>query len=257
MSNYNYTKEINADRLTQEIQQSSIVTALDHISIEGTDEVTITFKAALSSTDEDTLDSIVTAHINTPLDPEPQLVQLDEQRDSDGVVLQRFKIAATGSKFKTHHIHFKTADLDSLKERKENGNSFSYSSLKLYDSNGDIITDGANEGNAVKTVIEFEPAFTYEIIGGGIYQKELPASSIVAYAVFAPTIPEAYGGQIHFLNEAHLNMMGTGKILDLDGYVPKKINYDSANHSGRFNFTFHHAAGLQHELLMFIRMFIP
>lgn len=181
----------------------------------------------------------------------------DESRDSDGVLLTRLKIAANGAKFKTHHIYFKTSDLDSLKERKEDGTSHGYSTLKLYDINGDEITDNANEGDAVKTVIEFEPSFTYEIIGGGMYQKELPASPVVAYAVFAPTIPEAYGGQVHFLNEAHLNMMGTGKILDLDGYVPKKITHDSVNHSGRFNFTFHHAAGLQHELLMFIKIFVP
>jgi hypothetical protein len=185
------------------------------------------------------------------------LVKLDESRDSDGVPLQRLKIAANGAKFKTHHIYFKTSDLDSLKERKEDGTSYDYSTLKLFDINGIEITDSANEGDAVKTVVEFEPPFTYEIIGGGIYQASVPASSLIVHAIFAPTIPEAYGGQIHFINEGHLEMMGTGKVVDIDGYVPKKINYDSVNHSGRFNFVFHHAAGLQHELLMFIKIFVP
>lgn len=257
MSTYNYTKEINIDRLTQEIQQSSIVTALDYISVEGSDDVAIVFKAALSNGDEIVLNSLVTNHVNTPLDPEPQLVQLDEARDSDGVPLQRLKITANGAKFKTHHVYFKTSDLDSLKERKENGTPYGYSTLKLYDANGLEITDSVNESNAVKTVIEFEPDFTYEIIGGGVYQTLVPSSPVVAYAVFAPTIPEAYGGQVHFLNEAHMEMMGIGKVIDVDGYVPKSINYDSVNHSGRFNFIFHHNAGYQHELLMFVKIFVP
>jgi hypothetical protein len=66
MNSYQYTQAVNPDRLTQDIQQSSIVTALDHIDTVGT-SVTIWFKAALSSGDQTTLDAVVAATINSPL----------------------------------------------------------------------------------------------------------------------------------------------------------------------------------------------
>lgn len=67
MTMYSYTKTpVSLDRLTQEIQQSSIVTALDHMVLFGA-ALDIYFKSTLSSEDETTLSSIVTAHDGTPL----------------------------------------------------------------------------------------------------------------------------------------------------------------------------------------------
>jgi hypothetical protein len=57
---------VDCDRLTQEIRDSAILTALDHIDVLGPD-VTIWFKDALSETDESILDALVAAHIPTPL----------------------------------------------------------------------------------------------------------------------------------------------------------------------------------------------
>jgi hypothetical protein len=78
---YVYTKTpVSVDRLTQEIQQSEINVALDVITVFGT-EVTITFKAALSEVNEDTLDSIVNAHTGEPLPstcPQVEVTSLPE-----------------------------------------------------------------------------------------------------------------------------------------------------------------------------------
>jgi hypothetical protein len=57
---------VATDRLTQEIQQSSIVTALDYINTNA-DACNIYFKAALSGTDQTTLNGIVAAHSGVPL----------------------------------------------------------------------------------------------------------------------------------------------------------------------------------------------
>lgn len=176
--------------------------------------------------------------------------------DSNGSPLYRLKIANNNTKYCVHHICFHTADLDSLKENKWDGNAFGWSTIKLYDSNGDEITDNANKANATRTVIQFEPTFTYEIQGGGLYQSTVPASNIVCNAVFAPLVPENYGGQFHFLSNACLMMMGTGKIIDIDGGVPKTIHYDATYHSGRFDFSFDHDAGVQHQLLIFLKLYI-
>jgi hypothetical protein len=75
MTSYQYTKEINSDRLTLEIQQSAIITAVDHIETLG-NEVTVIFKADLSNDDKTILDGIILVHINTPLAELPQLVNV-------------------------------------------------------------------------------------------------------------------------------------------------------------------------------------
>lgn len=72
MTTYNFTKTpVSADRLTLEIIASAIVTALDHISIEG-DQLHVHFKAALSTEDETLLGGLVTAHTGEAL-PDPIL----------------------------------------------------------------------------------------------------------------------------------------------------------------------------------------
>jgi len=63
---YSYTKLVDVPRLTLEIQQSSIVTALDYISVLGLN-VSIYFKADLSTNDKTTLDNIIANHSGQPL----------------------------------------------------------------------------------------------------------------------------------------------------------------------------------------------
>lgn len=58
--------KVDPGRLTQEIQESAITTALDSIDTNG-DDCNIWFKAALSSEGEAVLDSIVAAHSGDPL----------------------------------------------------------------------------------------------------------------------------------------------------------------------------------------------
>jgi hypothetical protein len=64
--NYNFTKAVATDRLTFEIQISSITKALDYITTNGT-ALSIFFKEALSESEEATLGTLVTNHVATPL----------------------------------------------------------------------------------------------------------------------------------------------------------------------------------------------
>jgi len=66
-SEYDYTiSPVAVDALTQQIQQSSIITALDYINALGS-SVSIFFKAALSTEDKATLDTVIAAHNGVPL----------------------------------------------------------------------------------------------------------------------------------------------------------------------------------------------
>ena len=64
---YTYAKLCDASRLTQEIGDSAIVTAIDHIQT-APNLTNVYMKAALSGGDETILNGLVTAHTNTPLE---------------------------------------------------------------------------------------------------------------------------------------------------------------------------------------------
>jgi len=76
---YTYNKVINSDRLTLEIQQNpSITVALDHIGVVDT-TVTIWFRAALSTDEQTALNTIVTNHINSPLEPDAMPISIESE----------------------------------------------------------------------------------------------------------------------------------------------------------------------------------
>jgi len=89
MTEYDYTKTPCAiDRLTQEIQTSSIIIALDHINLLDS-ALSIFFKDTLSDNDKSTLDTIVTNHNGQPL-PENQITQVQTQFEAKDKTLKLF-----------------------------------------------------------------------------------------------------------------------------------------------------------------------
>lgn len=75
---YNYAKQVDIGRLSKEIRDSEIVTALDYMNCGNAENIWATeiyFKAALSPEDEAILDSLVAAHVATPL-PEDVIQQV-------------------------------------------------------------------------------------------------------------------------------------------------------------------------------------
>jgi len=110
MSQYSFVKAANTDRLTQEIQQSSIVTALDYISTVGT-ALSVFFKAALSASDEITLSALVSSHVDAPLiftvPPQDVVITGDKPfRDTSGF-RARFKgYSGVATKTTTTNIDF-------------------------------------------------------------------------------------------------------------------------------------------------------
>jgi len=113
MNEYVYTIDpLSVDRLTQEIQQSAIVTSLNHIDSLG-DQVSIWFNAALSGGDETLLDGIVAAHTGVPLAQPPLLVSMDETKTADDVLivdtaLRRGKPGAESVTIVTHEFSDRT-----------------------------------------------------------------------------------------------------------------------------------------------------
>ena len=81
LTEYNFTQQIDyPDVLTENIQASSISVALDHIDTSGSGPsmvVSVWFKDLLSSDDQTTLNSVLSAYVNTsPSLPIPKVIQI-------------------------------------------------------------------------------------------------------------------------------------------------------------------------------------
>lgn len=266
MSQYDYTKTpCSIDRLTLEIQQSAIITALDHISLLG-DSVSIFFKAALSSGDESVLNTIISAHDGTPL-PENSTtnVKLVEDavtpKDSDGSPLQRIKVTKTGWHYQLHGIEFETSVLNSLESNKSDNSPWNLCTMKFYELVNNIETEitGQNltqtylDSNCIKTVIDWEANFDIDIVGGWLKQKTSPTDYLNLWIVVAPDIPFQYGGSKEFISNLNLELMDKG--VNIDGKTPKYISYDPVNHSGKFRLILRHSPGFKHGLHMIFELY--
>jgi hypothetical protein len=84
---YTYTKEVDIERLTQEIlAEDGITAALAYINVTGTDNVDIFFKTSLTSLEKVALDNVVADTVNQPLHNEaPVSVRLSANTDTDGI----------------------------------------------------------------------------------------------------------------------------------------------------------------------------
>jgi len=255
---YEYEKAADVERLESEINASAIITALDYINFTTPTDLKIYFKAELSSGDEDILDALVAAHENISL-VHPELVELAEEKDVDNVPYFRQKISLKGSRYRLQVLDFKTSDLDSLYEKKADGTNFGYSTIKLFDAQDNEITEEANEGNCVKTQIDFEPPFGYEIVGGKFVQDDpsVATETIRVWAIGCPDIPEEYGGSIYFATGIPISMCGYPHACHMDGRVPKYMPYTEGQHTNKMRFIIKHEAGLQHHIAAILEIFVP
>jgi len=169
-------------------------------------------------------------------------------KDDDGATIVKLKMFKDGVSTRFHFISFALSDIGSLYHKKLDGTDYSWCTYKIYDSEGAEITDAANELNAVKTEIVWEPtSISYEIIGGVFYQNSVPSNDIYVWTIGVPDVPEAYGGSVAFASSANLKNMSSGEAFQIDGRVPKEMTYDATNHTSKLKFVFKHNAGDQHQ----------
>lgn len=94
---------VDADRLTQEIRASAIVTSLNHIDTGG-DVLDIWFNADLSGADETILDGIVLAHSGESLTQAPQEVSISQADTNGNITVATQPRTGTGLTLITHNF---------------------------------------------------------------------------------------------------------------------------------------------------------
>ena len=177
------------------------------------------------------------------------------EKDSDGALLSRVKYTRTGWQFHKMGVEFTTSKLGSIVNTDDQGNNLGFGVIKLYDTNGVEITDQANEGNAVKTIVDIEPTFDYEIMGGSLKQISRPTMPVYAYVIAVPDVPKVLGGQKDFICCLNLEFIGDLDSVDADGRTAKLLQYDATYHTNKIRVVMNHNAGYQHRAMMVLELF--
>jgi hypothetical protein len=97
-----------------------------------------------------------------------------------------------------------------------------YISIKLYDENGSETNVGAN---AVKTCIDFQPNFDYEIYGGGLSCLSDIVGDFYVSAIVAPAIPSEQGGTVY--NVINKKILSPRESIFIAGVGTAEIKYNA------------------------------
>ena len=197
-------------------------------------------KSASDTTDLDDFEDNYKASANT------------KRNDGDGDLLARFKIAPTGWTYQAFCFEFEIGKYNSLYCKDVSGSNISGITYKIYDGSNAEITDSGSEGNAVKTVVTFEPAWDYCIVAGRIDQLSTATSDIRMWTIGVPDVPEAYGGSKAFVNGLNLKFVDD---LVTEGRAPKRLNYSATYHTNKLQFTFKHDTSTAHRCMVIIDLY--
>lgn len=182
------------------------------------------------------------------------------QNDDDGAQIVRLKAAKKGWSFWAIPIEFTTSTIGgTLYAKVSNGSNIPWINCKIYNDQDQEITDpgllNANLATCVKTVIDFEPTFDFEIIGGALRINSNPSQDIRLWIVGAPDIPPQFGGSKEFASGVNLKFLAPDSSFDIDGRVTKFLKYDPITHQGKMRMILKHPAGSQINIQIIVHIY--
>lgn len=214
------------------------------------DGITASYSQAQNDTDKTDFETNFKSLGNLPL----------SQLDVDGATIVRMKAAKKGWSFWAVPIEITTSTLQgSLYAKTSTGTDIPGLTCKIYDaSNAEITVAGllnANLNTCVKAIIDFEPQFDYEIIGGALRVNANPSQDVRLWIVGAPDIPAIYGGSKEFASGINLKFLAPDSSFDIDGRVTKYLTYNPATHQGKLRLILTHPAGLALNLQFVVHLY--
>lgn len=152
----------------------------------------------------------------------------------------------------TMAVEFCTSDIGTIYCKDVDGNDISGLTYKIYDSGDVEITDPANEGNAVKTVVDYMPSFDYMMYGGQFFTRQDITVDVRLWAMVAPDIPAFMGGSEPVAESVNLRFIRSGAIWELDPKKWGELNYNGGAGSNKIRATFKHPTGHQECIMLAI-----
>jgi hypothetical protein len=178
-----------------------------------------------------------------------------EQRSTDGRAVIRNTYASVSKYYHIRAFSFNTASSGSLVNNDPNDVAYGDMSYTMYDVNGAVTSTNAL---AVKTVLDFEPHWNYEIIGGKIDIPSAVSGSVGNQwwlAVMAvPDLPTNYGGSVDFVSKLNMETV-MGNRIEVDGRATTLLKYSATYHTNKIRFIFWHPLGGSQRFQIYIDLF--
>ena len=202
-----------------------------------------------------------------------QIVQASQPIDADGVPIFTTKMVDGYDRpqfrrivtrpvwlYSPRSIDWTTSKYLSIYNRKHDGNLIDDGTdigdawLQFYDASGVELTKGSEESavdfqtrldtTCVKTAMSFEKVTSYDIQAAILYLQNEPADRAYLWCIFAPDVPEAYGGSKALMGGGMNLQMMAAKIPHMfDAVSANTINYDPVYHSGKMTAFIKHTIG--------------
>lgn len=222
-----------SDELAIAIQDSAIVTAFDKIQY--TDDVLdIWFKDSLSSGDKDILDTLVSEHDGV-VELTVDTVHIESARTNyhgDPIIVNR---EIVGTLFATA-ANFQVG---------VSGCANEHCSMNLYDEYGELCN--TNSGDAVQTVLDFEPSgISYDIYGGRFFVTDIEEGDMVLLkCIGVPDIPLPNGSKVFVENLRFCYKIADHQIRAANPtYLPYNATYTAMGMpTNKIRITLDHAKG--------------
>jgi hypothetical protein len=177
-------------------------------------------------------------------------------RAADGRPDFRMTAANKARNFNLRIFSFVAGDSSTLSNQDANFNALSDITMTCYDVSGDVTTDPTA---AVKTVLDLEPSFNYEIIGGWINTPTSLFGGTTGEwwisAVGVPDIPLAYGGSINFVYPANLELVSTNQIVS-DGRASQYLTYNPTYHTNKLRWIVKHPTSAGLRIQIYVETFV-
>ena len=163
--------------------------------------------------------------------------------DSDGALIVRPKAAKSGWSFCMTAPEFETSVLNSLYHVDSDGNVLNECTLKFYDVNNTEITTTEGMTACTKTVLDFEPPYNLEVIGGTLKFANTVNSDFRVFVIAVPDIPYNYGGSRVMVQNVNLRYIDPKGGIISDGRASKFLAYNATYHTNKLRVVIRHPAG--------------
>lgn len=172
-------------------------------------------------------------------------------KDADGAVISRTKAAKAGWTYHLTAPEFTTSTIGSLYHKDVDGNDLNQATVKFYNAaNTELTTQGSCDTDCVKTVLDFEPPFDFEIIGGTVKSADTITEDVRLWVIAVPDIPAEYGGSKVMVQGINLKFVEPNNGVEADGRVSKYMAYSATYHSNKLSLVIKHPAGHKVDLMI-------
>lgn len=187
-----------------------------------------------------------------------------EPRADDGRLTIRVTTAKKTKNFKLRAVSFYSSKANSQRSFNPIADA-DYGdvtlTLKKWDS-GTSTWVAATDSDATKTIVDWDPTYAYEIIGGWVdLPSDLKDGTTDAWFLACVGVPDyaVYGLAVDFVSEVNLEAVTTQKV-NSDGRATQYLSPTIAGgvnyHTNRLRWIVKHPAGLQKRFQIFVETFV-